>query len=275
VPTRRSSRSDADHPAPGTPRPTYRELPAPPGLAPHVACLWTREHNPDAPDTRVVPDGCVDLMWIADGTDGRIVVAGPDTRGHVTSLGPGGRIAGVRFAPGTGAGVLGLPLHALRDTQPDLADVWGDAAAGAAADAIAAADETQRPLAVAGVVAARFAAGRRPGPGATDERTGPDDPAMRHVAAVLGDADGRVSVHDLAWDLGMSERQLHRRCTVAFGYGPKLLHRVLRFQAALALARSGLDLARVAHECGYADQPHFARDVADLAGVPITTLLTA
>jgi AraC-like DNA-binding protein len=58
----------------------------------------------------------------------------------------------------------------------------------------------------------------------------------------------------------------------AFGYGPKTLARVLRMRRALRLARGGVSLAEVAARCGYADQAHLAREVKDLAGVPITVL---
>ena len=59
----------------------------------------------------------------------------------------------------------------------------------------------------------------------------------------------------------------------AFGYGPKTLHQVLRFQRALRLARAGGRLSDVAAVVGYADQAHMARDTRRLAGVPITELL--
>ena len=74
-------------------------------------------------------------------------------------------------------------------------------------------------------------------------------------------------------ELELSARQLHRRCETSFGYGLKMLARIGRFERALALARSGLPLARVAADAGYADQPHLSRDVRALAGVPATTLL--
>jgi AraC-like DNA-binding protein len=196
-------------------------------------------------------------MWITEGGDGRLVVAGPDTRDHPTTLGPGTAVAGVRFAPGAAAAVLGLPVDALRDERPALADLWGRSDAERLATVAAAAAQPERALAEA--VAARG--------------TPRPDPAMRHVAQVLQDARHPAPVRGLADGLGLSERQLHRRCTAAFGYGPKVLHRVLRFQRALAQARSGRDLARVAHDCGYADQPHLARDVRDLAGTSLTTLL--
>jgi AraC-like DNA-binding protein len=228
------------------------------GLAPLVACLWARTVREDAPSARIVPDACLDLMWMTEGGgDGRLVVAGPDTRAHLTALRPGTGIAGVRFAPGAAAAVLGLPVDALRDERPALADLWGR-------------PEADRLAAVA-------AAARHPGhalaEAMTARRTPRPDPAMRHVARLLRDARHPAPVRGLADELGMSERQLLRRCTTAFGYGPKMLHRVLRFQAALARARAGHDLARVAHECGYADQSHLAGDVRDLAGTSLTTLL--
>jgi AraC-like DNA-binding protein len=235
---------------------SYREMPPPAGLEGLLDCMWTRRAGDGTPPTRVVPDGCVDLMWITDGTS-RLVVAGPDTHAHVSDLGPGGTIAGVRFAPGAAATVLGVPLDALRDARPELADLWRRDVADALAEDAAGADRPEAVLAAA--------VASRPAP--------PPDPAMRHVVRSLAAGGHPTSVRGLAAELGMSERQLHRRCTAAFGYGPKTLHRVLRFQSALRLARAGHDLARVAHECGYADQPHLARDVADLAGVRLSALL--
>jgi AraC-like DNA-binding protein len=220
--------------------------------------LWARTVREDAPSVHVVPDACVDLMWMTeDGSDGRLVVAGPDTRAHLTALRPGTAIAGVRFAPGAAAAVLGLPVDALRDERPALADVWGRSEADRLAAVAASARMPERALAEA----------------VTARGTPRPDPAMLHVARLLRDARRAAPVRGLADELGLSERQLHRRCTAAFGYGPKTLHRVLRFQAALARARAGRDLARVAHECGYADQSHLAGDVRDLAGTSLTTLL--
>ena len=58
--------------------------------------------------------------------------------------------------------------------------------------------------------------------------------------------DTRVAA--LGAELGVSERQLRRRFLDAVGYGPKTLARVLRFQRAVTLLRSGSDedLAAVA-----------------------------
>lgn len=77
------------------------------------------------------------------------------------------------------------------------------------------------------------------------------------------------AVGTVAAAVGLSPRQLHRRSFDAFGYGPKLLARVLRLQRALDAARTGEALASVAATHGYADQAHLARDVRDLAGTTL------
>lgn len=51
---------------------------------------------------------------------------------------------------------------------------------------------------------------------------------------------------------------------------------MLRLQRFLALARAaGGDLARLALEAGYADQPHLTRDCAALAGLPAAALVAS
>ena len=178
-------------------------------------------------------------------------------------MGPDTTIAAVRFRPGAAADVLGVPLDGLRDERPDLAELWGRPATEALAEAVAAADRPEHALAEA--VAHRLAAG--------GDAVGPVDSAVRHVADALWDAREPSPVRGLANDMGLSERQLHRRCLAAFGYGPKTLHRVLRFQNALRRARGGDDLSRVAYECGYADQAHMAREVSALTGATMTALV--
>lgn len=235
---------------------TYAERAPAADLAGHLSCSWTAVTG--APST-VLPDGCLDLMWIG----GELLVAGPDTRPVPTDLPAGTEIAAVRFRPGAAPAVLGLPAVELRDRRVRLTDLWagaaglehrvGDAAPGRAVAVLEAA--VRRRLADA------------PAP----------DPVALTVAAVLGRMVGlgrAGSVAGLAGQVGLSERQLHRRCVVAFGYGPKTLDRVLRLQRFLALGRSRptAGLAELAAAAGYADQAHLGHDCRALAGTTPTAL---
>lgn len=220
---------------------TYRERPS--GAVPG-AVLWTRADAGEP--VRVLPDGCVDLIW----ADGRLVVAGPDTRAHLVPAVPGARYTGLRFAPGAGPAVLGVPAHELRDLRVPLEDLWPG----------------RRVRLVAQRVAEAGAPGR-----ALEEAVGtaPVDP---WATAVVASARRGEPVSALAARLGVGERQLHRRALRSFGYGPKTLARVLRMGRAVGLARDGVAFAEVAAECGYADQAHLAREVRGLAGVTLGAL---
>jgi AraC-like DNA-binding protein len=106
-----------------------------------------------------------------------------------------------------------------------------------------------------------------------------DEPTDRLISYVLrsvrdGLLRGTAGVSRLAATVGLSERQLHRRSVDAFGYGPKMLDRVLWMNVALDHARTGLALADVAMLTGYADQAHFTRDVKALTGLPPKILLS-
>ncbi|MFE4462848.1 DUF6597 domain-containing transcriptional factor, partial [Nocardia tengchongensis] len=83
-------------------------------------------------DLPVLPDGSMDLLWI----DGRLSVAGPDTRAYRPEPGFADRIAGIRFYPGTAPALLGVPAHELRDARVDLADLWSPADLRSASDLI-------------------------------------------------------------------------------------------------------------------------------------------
>jgi AraC-like DNA-binding protein len=230
----------------------YRERPAPPGLG--LACVWSQSLGDDGTDLhvqRVVPDACIDLIW--SDWAGEVHVAGPDTGPFLAIIPPGGRLVGVRFRPGLAAAVLGVPADALTDGRVPLRSLWGTAA-DELAEAAAGGDPAS---ALTRAVAARWRA------------ADPNDQAAAALVTALTEGD---SVRAAALRLGLSERQLRRRSHAAFGYGPKTLHRILRFQRALAQVRAGVPAADIAYAAGYADQAHLAHDVRELAGVPLSEL---
>ncbi|MFJ4534538.1 helix-turn-helix domain-containing protein [Streptomyces tibetensis] len=214
------------------------------------AVVWTNTPSRTGAG-RVLPDGCMDLLW----HDGRLLVAGPDTRAHLPGGGTG-PWAGVRFYPGTAPGLLGVPAHELRDRRVDLADLWPAPRVRRLADAVNAAAD---PASGLEDLALRQAAGSEP-----------PDPLLRQVVTAL---DAGRPVAATADELGLGARQLHRRSLFAFGYGPKTLARILRLHRALALARAGVPFAETAARAGYADQAHLARDVRELSGLPLGELL--
>ena len=239
----------------------YREL-APPGdLGEHLLCRWVLNPGPRRRDRDVVlPDGCMDLIW----RPGRgAVVAGPDTGPAPVTRRPGATVVGVRFHPGTGAAIVGLPADELRDLRVPLAELWGDGGRRLAESLDAAGSSRERLELIERELRRRTRAAGRP-----------DRLVAGAVALLRGPEPPRIT--RLARELGISERQLRRRFRTAVGYGPKTLARVLRFQRMLALARDGVsrgDLARRALAAGYADQAHLTFECTRLAGVSPGRLL--
>jgi AraC-like DNA-binding protein len=220
----------------------YRERAS---MLPHVIA-WRSEVEPGDAPTRVLPDGCLDIIW----QSGRVFVAGPDT----TAQAPGRALVGtrffaLRFGSGTGPGVLGLPASELTDRQVPLEELWP------APDVRKLAEAAEPLAALEAVAAARW---REPD---------------RAMVALAEAARAGVTVGAFADRAGLSARHLQRRSNAAFGYGPKTLRRVFRLQRAVALARGGEPFARVAADAGYADQAHLSREVRALVGVSLSSYL--
>lgn len=220
----------------------YREQAPPASLAPWVECAWTIDPGPALDPHRVLPDGCIDLLWSS--TQG-VHVIGPMTRALTVSLEPVSRVAGLRFHPGAAPALLGVRAEELLDERVEPSDVLGDDGKRLEEDAAEAASPAD--------ALRRFAARRA-------SRSPWPDPLVREAVRRIG--AGRP-----LGDLGVSERHLRRRMNAEVGYGPKRLERVLRLRRALARAR-GDGLAAAAYSAGYADQAHFTNDCVVLAGIP-------
>jgi AraC-like DNA-binding protein len=238
---------------------TYREFGPKRELHPYIACTWERRVPAvEAPTARVLPDGCVDLVW----RGGELLVAGPDSESWLSGLCPEETVVGLRLRPGIAGSVLGLPASELRNQRPPVDRVWG-ALCSELNERVGDAEEPWRKRELLeGAIAKRLTAGERP------------DPLVLAATRRLGFPGSRIGF--LSDALGLSERQLLRRFNDAVGYGPKTLDRVLRFQRfrsrAQSVVRGDDDLARVAADLGYSDQAHLSRDCMRLSGLTPTQL---
>jgi AraC-like DNA-binding protein len=230
--------------------PGYRELAPPEALRGELHCLWVSV-GPAAGSapTRVLPDACTDLIW-QSGVG--VYVAGPDTGPAPIGSPPGSVFVGARFRPGAGGAALGVPLSELLDRRvdgADLATVPARQLRGSLAP-----EEALRRLAR---IAAEMVAER------------PADQLVLEAARQLSRSGAQAE--QIAGRLSISERQLRRRCQAAAGYGPRMLHRVLRFRRFVSLidsAGGAADLAGAAALAGYADQAHLTRESSRLSGLP-------
>jgi AraC-like DNA-binding protein len=222
-------------------------------LARHVAAVWMQCSDRAQP---LLPDAAVELVWSGRG----LFVRGADTRSHCVSAFPEQTFVAVRFRPGAATDVLGLGGRELADARVGISALWGRPEMERLEAQLAAATPVQAAALLEDVVESRI--------------RGLPDPAVGAVVRLLGQR--RVDVRSLAERVGLSERQLLRRCVAALGYGPKTFERIVRFQRFLGLARTREQgLAELAAAAGYADQPHLTRECVRLAGATPAALLAA
>lgn len=233
----------------------YREHSPPPALQPHFQCLWSSTVALDyAGGFLVVPDGCVDIVC----KGGRLLAVGPDRVAARPALVPGSEVWGARFGPGAASAWLGLPMDEIVGQAVELGDLLGPRAREWGHRI----NDAQPGAGQAVFIHGLLQMGR--------DAPAPDRQAMElfNVAAAAGRDESGVLAAMRA-QLDMPERSLRRLCHAQFGYGPKTLERVLRFQRLLALARSDRQagLAALAADAGYADQAHLSREMRALCGI--------
>ncbi|WP_427892636.1 helix-turn-helix domain-containing protein [Kribbella sp. GL6] len=232
---------------------TYDESAPVPALAGLVRTVWIQRTGPEPYPQRDLPTGGVELHCPVGGVP-RLI--GPLTRAQLQVIPPRTTIVGVRFMPGVGTRLLGVPADELVDCAVDLCGPLADVIGSMVADA------ASPRLALLGVQ--RFLARHELRP----------DPVVAELVRRLMPWEP-APIATLADDLSLSESQLRRRCLTSTGVGPKTLQRTLRFQGYLALAQAGFGngLADLAAEVGYADHAHLTRECVRLAGVTPRDLL--
>jgi AraC-like DNA-binding protein len=243
----------------------YRERSPSAALAPYVEAYWAIDAPAGAPAHRVLPDGCMDLLFDASG--GRVVGAMTGAV-VVPPLPRGALLFGVRFHPGEAAPLLGLTAREIRDRAVAIEDVWGPLGRSLS-DAVASARSGEaRVRAVERVLLARA--------GARRTVRGEDLAVARVRAAVaaLRASAGAVPVEALALRIDAAPRTLERTFDERVGVGPKLLARVVRLQRLVAeIDRAAAPWSALAAALSFADQAHLVREVGQLAGTTPQDLL--
>lgn len=162
----------------------------------------------------------------------------------------------VNFTPLGAHAFLGLPMHELVGRTVPLDDVLPRAARDLTARLADATSWEERFTQLDEILLARLTGSREP------------SPDVAWAWQTLVDSHGRVPVGWLCDRLGRSRKHLAARFREQIGLPPKTVARILRFTRAVALlhGRANGELANIAFECGYYDQPHLNRDFREFAG---------
>ena len=166
----------------------------------------------------------------------------------------GGARRRIRLSLTAGHRAAGGSLRQWQNTRAPLSTVWVPAAATwlATQAARASTDAERVDLLVAATLARVDAAG-----------------SLEEITAALAELVlTDTPVAEIARHVGLSTRQVHRRCLDEFGLAPSLLRRIARVHRAARPSPSARrpPLAQLATDAGFADQSHFCREIRALSG---------
>ncbi len=229
----------------------YREHPPPPQLIDDVECSWISYHPLGVETcTRVLPDGCADILYSRSSNGTSLTFVGPMSRYQDFQQAPGTCQVGVRFRPAMWPEVIRTNGNDVLNTIAPLQAFWDRRAA----ELLRLLDDASEPLEIARAIQNAVL------------RVSSKSPFQQAIRAIER-SRGTVALDDVASLAGLSSRQFRRRCREATSFSPKLLARILRFRHAVQLAPTLVGHhAELAAQCGYADQSHLIADFQAFAG---------
>jgi AraC-like DNA-binding protein len=243
-----------------------------PALRAHVLRLQGYQERTAGPLRRAEPPQGAATLIVSFGPELRLpeagvrlrsFLAGPDDAFTVTEHDGEAFGLQVDLTPFAAGALFGVEPGELARSVVPLEDAPGRAAVALVERLQRAAGWDERLDAVEAVLGPRLA--RSAGPPAGVEW------AWRRIVA----SGGRVTVGELAAELGWSRRHFGARFREHVGLPPKLVARIVRFRRALTLLQAGRHgLAEIAYACGYADQAHLSREVRALAATTPTELVS-
>jgi AraC-like DNA-binding protein len=182
--------------------------------------------------------GAGEYQQIAHGIQTKVVTARPTGPIHAITI---------RLKPEAAQLFMGPYLGELRDAHVELRDLFPSSEISELIERLVqAGDSRERIARIEAFLISRM------------QHTLPTS-AMFQAARRLQD-DCTLSVRALASELHLSERQLSRKFTAAYGVGPKQFARLVRMTRALELRQRGCGWLDVVSSCGFTDQAHLIND---------------
>jgi AraC-like DNA-binding protein len=207
----------------------------------------------------LLPDGTTSLLFrvLEHGRHGDVSVLGPRTHALFKNAPRVPLCVVVRFRPGLGSSLLGIPSSNLTDRFVPLDDIWGREEGERIRQRLLAARSPANIIEELGrVLLARL-----------QRQFEPASSRLARRAVRLWQEDQNLRVAHVAGELGVTERHLRRTFIESVGLRPKEFARMARLQKAVRGARNGSDWADIAVDAGYYDQAHLIAEFRDLLGI--------
>lgn len=232
----------------------YREYRPCQALERQVACYWTVEYDAlgDKPLHRVIPDGCVDLIFdlASSAAHKSAFAAGLMSTFETRELADSCFLFGIRFYADQALPFMRFSPSELLGLHVWLEELWGRDAGPVIEEIVTAGGMDDRIKRANNLLLRAL--------GQTDRLS--SDLLLSGMKLIYA-KHGVISVRSLAEELCYSERTVRRTFRQELGIGPKETADIIRFQSVLQHCnRSGLNrLTDIAADFGYSDQAHFIR----------------
>lgn len=234
----------------------YREYFPGADLAPYLHCFWSSAGGGMDDGSLVIPDGCMDILFILDGQTVAGLFAGINDR-PVHSAHSGSPIFGIRFYAWSAALFIRehmAPLVNRLVPVPQLAGGW-QALAGRMNEAP---DDSRRILFARDFLLSML-------PAVENGHNAP----LHNALYIILSTHGRLSAREAAGYAAVSLRQLERIFAGHIGLSPKKVAQIIRFQSLwrAVFADAHQDYALLALSHGYTDQAHMIREFRRYTGI--------
>lgn len=207
---------------------------------------------------RIVPDGCTDLFFAYAKQRMTGFVYGTVTEFQTQQLEGVEQVFGVRFLPGIQPALISVQMKELLNCHVELEKVLiGD---GAWLLEMASEQDFYQRIRI-------FLQAYSKAEKLVQEPFGKRAIAMT-VKRLIYASDGKIKVGEIAEQTGYSERYVHKVFREEMGFSPKVFCKIIQFQRMLDRLNAGVpdNIAEIAVEFGYYDQPQFIRDFKKYAG---------
>lgn len=252
------------HPLTSTPlgRRSYAEVLPCEALRPYVRCLWRSLPVQTAP-TLVIPDTCMDLLFLTDEGSGRLSArfCALDDEPFISRS--DGQIAfAIRFYPWAAAMFADEPLSGTLNLSAD-AHLHFPRLTDRLCRALEQTEDfPQRCRAAESLLLSHFGPDRVP-------------PAFLNAVHAVLRTHGRLRAAELAQSVQLSARQLERLFSRTVGASPKKLSSLVRYQSLwrAAVYQPGFDVQDAVYRFGYTDQSHLLHEFRRYHSMPLSQAL--
>lgn len=208
---------------------------------------------------RIVPDGCIDLIFGYGLDQMNALVRGTYTEYKVEKISSFSDVFGVRFFPGVHPGFLSVTMKELYNRQQRMEPfLKGDKSW--LKDMSKEMDFYQRIRIFMEV----YEEAEKEKKAFMGKKA-----LINSVKQMVYDSSGKIRISQLSEKTGYSERYINKVFIEEMGFSPKVFCKIIQFQRAIELLNYGApeNITDAAVYLGYYDQPQFIRDFAKYANI--------